>query len=52
VILAARGARDLDGGEERINDSVAVAELCRKARRIHIRAILTAALLTLSSFYL
>jgi len=51
VILAARGTRNLDGGEERINDSGVLAELRRKARWIHLKAILTAALLTLLGFY-
>ena len=51
MILAARGARNLDGGEERVNDSDLAAELRRQAKRIHVKAVLTAALLTLLGFY-
>jgi len=46
VVLAARGARNLDQGEEKISDSATVTELRRQARRVHIQASLTAAALT------
>ena len=51
MILAARGARNLDGGEERVNASNLVSELRRQAKRIHVKAALTAVLLTLLGFY-
>ncbi len=51
MVLAARGARNLDGGEEKIADSAVAAELRLVARGIHIRTILTAALLTLLGLY-
>ena len=50
-MLAARGSRNLDGGEERVNDSDVATGLRRKAKRIHVKAVLTAALLTLLGFY-
>ena len=52
MILAARGARNLDGGEEPVNDSGVLAELRWKAKRIHIKSVLAAASLTLLGFYL
>ena len=51
MVLASRGARNLDGGEEKINDGVLAAELRLIARGIHIHAVLAAAVLTLFCFY-
>ena len=51
MILAGRGARNLDGGAEQVNDSDAATELRRQAKRIHVKAVLTAALLTLLGLY-
>lgn len=51
MILAARGARNLDNGEEKVNDSTEADRLRRTARRIHIKTILAAALLTLFGLY-
>jgi len=51
VVLAARGSRNLDGGEEKINDSAEADRLRRKARRIHIKVALTAAVLTVLASY-
>jgi len=40
VRLAARGARDLDGGEEIVSEPFLVAQLRRQARRVHIESAL------------
>jgi hypothetical protein len=47
VFLAARGLRNLDAGEEAIDDSAAIALLRRAAKEIHVRALLLALALTL-----
>lgn len=47
MLLAARGLRNLDAGEEAIEDSAAIALLGRVARKIHLRALLLALALTL-----
>lgn len=44
--LAARGVRDLDGGEERVEDLVMLDQLSRQAREVHIEAALLGAALT------
>lgn len=44
MILAARGARNLDGGEEQIQDPALVTELRRRARSVHLKALLAAVL--------
>ncbi len=44
--LAARGARDLDGGEEALTDPIMVAQLKRQAREVHAEAALLGAALT------
>jgi hypothetical protein len=46
VALAARGSRNLDTGEERIQDTAVVRQLRRQARRVHIESILAATWLT------
>lgn len=35
-----RGARDLDGGEEVVDDPVMLRQLRRQAREIHVESIL------------
>jgi len=47
VFLAARGLRNLDAGEEAIEDSATIALLQRVAKEIHVRALLWALALTL-----
>ena len=46
MVLAARGARNLDRGEQKISDPETAAQLRRQARKIHIQSIIVAALLT------
>jgi hypothetical protein len=46
VFLAARGLRNLDAGDEAIQDSAAIALLRRAAKEIHVRALLLALALT------
>jgi hypothetical protein len=46
VILAARGSRNLDNGEKKIEDETLIARLRRQARKVHVQSILTALLLT------
>jgi hypothetical protein len=45
--LAARGARNMDQGEEAIEDERVAARLRGVARRIHRRALVTAIIVTL-----
>ncbi len=45
--MAARGTRNMDTGEERIEDQGLVARLRASARRIHRRALITAIVITL-----
>ena len=47
IALAARGTRNMDDGEEAIEDDRLVKELRVVARRINRRALLTAAIVTL-----
>lgn len=47
ISLAARGACNMDAGEEQLHDGRAAAELRAKARRINRRALITAAAATL-----
>jgi hypothetical protein len=42
-VLAARGTRNLDSGEEPVADPAEKAVLCGKARRIHVRALVVGA---------
>jgi hypothetical protein len=46
VALAARGARNLDGGEEAIGDEGEKAKLRLQARAVYLEATIIAALLT------
>ena len=44
--MAARGTRNLDAGEEKIEDEKLIASLRRTARTINRRALLTAIVVT------
>jgi hypothetical protein len=46
VALAARGVRNMDGGDETIDDPVVLAQMRRQARRVHTRAALLAVVVT------
>jgi hypothetical protein len=50
IALAARGTRNVDAGEERIEDETLIAALRAKSRRIHLRALTTAVITTLVVF--
>jgi hypothetical protein len=45
--MAARGTRNMDAGEEKIEDDREVRRLRRTAGKIHRRALITAAVVTL-----
>ena len=45
--MAARGTRNMDAGEERLDDDSLIEKLRGKARRINRRALITAAAATL-----
>ena len=47
IALAARGTRNMDSGEESINDAKLIEQLRDKARRINRRAIVTALAITI-----
>lgn len=47
VVLAARGVRNLDGGEEPIEAQAVETQLRAQARKVHLLSFFTAALLTL-----
>ena len=44
--LAARGQRDLDGGEELVDDPLLAVQLHRQAREVQVEAVLIAGALT------
>jgi hypothetical protein len=46
VALAARGTRDLDSGQEQVDDPAAMRQIKRQARKVFAEGILSAALLT------
>lgn len=46
MILAARGSRNLDTGEEKIQDPAMTSALRRQARGVHVKSLLAGALLT------
>jgi len=46
VALAARGARNMDAGDEAVGDAAERDALRRQARRVHLRAIGVGAALT------
>ncbi|MDQ5838084.1 MAG: hypothetical protein M3379_15010 [Acidobacteriota bacterium] len=45
--MAARGTRNLDAGEEKIEDDKMIERLRATSRRINRRALITAAIITL-----
>lgn len=47
IALAARGTCNMDTGEERLDDATLIEQLRTKARRIHLRALITAVVITL-----
>jgi hypothetical protein len=47
IALAARGTRNMDSGEEKIEDASLIESLRAKSRRINRRALTTAAVVTL-----
>ena len=47
MVLAARGARNLDGGDEAIEEAAVKGQLRRQARRVYVESVLLAAVLTL-----
>jgi hypothetical protein len=49
IALAARGVCNMDAGEEGVEDEALAAQLRDKARRIHRRAFVTAAAITILS---
>ena len=51
-MLASRGARDLDRGEEKIEDEKAVAAVRGQARQMHLRAAALALILTIIALML
>ena len=44
--LAARGLRDMDKGAERITDPAERSQIRRQARIVHMKSLITAAILT------
>jgi len=52
VKLAARGLRDLDGGPQPITDPAELAQVRHQARAVHVKSILSAAVLTALVFLL
>ena len=44
--FAARGTRDLDGGEEAVADAAVAAALRAQAARVHLKSVLAALVLT------
>jgi hypothetical protein len=46
IMLAAHGTRDLDSGEEQVDDPQAVRQIQRQVRKVYAESILAAALLT------
>jgi hypothetical protein len=45
--MAARGTRNMDTGEEKIEDESLIEQLRVKSRSIHLRALVTAVVITL-----
>lgn len=52
MALAARGSRNMDDGEEKIEDSVVIAQLRRQARKVYLQSSLAAIALTALSLTL
>jgi hypothetical protein len=51
VVLAKRGLRNLDKGIEKIQDQAEVLQLHHQARKVYIKSIFIAALLTFLSLW-
>lgn len=49
MVLAARGLRHLDGGEEKVEDEEAALQIRRRSYKVHIESILAAIALTILS---
>jgi hypothetical protein len=49
-VLAARGARNLDAGEEKIEDEASTAALRKNAGRIYLRSVTVAAIIVAAVF--
>jgi hypothetical protein len=47
IAHAARGTRNMDAGDEQIEDEELIHELRAEARRVHVRALVTAGVITL-----
>ena len=45
--MAARGTRNMDTGEEKMDDEGLIRQLREKSRKIHRRALITAIIVTL-----
>jgi hypothetical protein len=52
VRLAARGLRDLDSGEQVIDDPAERAALRRQATRVYLKSLAAATVLTVAAFLL
>ncbi|MGI8655142.1 MAG: hypothetical protein ACR2LC_07985 [Pyrinomonadaceae bacterium] len=48
--MAARGTRNMDAGEEKIEDESLALQLRAVSRRIHLRALITAIVIALAAF--
>lgn len=44
--LAARGLRDMDGGSQPITDSAELRQVRGQARMVHIKSVISAAVIT------
>jgi hypothetical protein len=51
VVLASRGQRNMDTSSEAVWNTGEMKEIRRKARAIHVKALIAAALLTFLSFF-
>jgi hypothetical protein len=49
--MAARGTRNMDAGEEKIEDTELIKRLRAVARKIHMRALITAIAITLLALF-
>ncbi len=52
MALAARGARNMDGGPQPIDDAAALAQIRRQAFRVYLKSIALGVVLTLACFLL
>jgi hypothetical protein len=50
VHLASRGLRDLDTGEQKIGDSKELAQVRAQARKVNLKSLIAAFVLTALSF--